>query len=280
MNGSGIPGAQGRFIPWPIRAIRVFMMNLLQSVPDWCFFKEGMDAPSYYARVKSLGFGGVELVDPKRWGAARAAGLPIVTMSAPGMMDGANKERNRTSILGQIRESLSTASANGIPIVIVFSGSRQGQDEGEGLRQCMTVFKELSGDAERLGVTLAFEMLNSIDHGDYMADSSRFGFDLAEAVGSHRFKILYDIYHMHRMGEDVMADILGHLSSIAHIHVAGSPRRDFPGTEQEIDYANIVKRVSVAGYKGFWGQEFVPTGKDPFSELESAGRLFSRYAEG
>jgi hydroxypyruvate isomerase len=255
-------------------------MNLLQSVPDWCFFKEGMDASSYYTQVKSLGFAGVELVDRKRWAAARAAGLPIVNLSAPGMMDGANKERNKTAILAQVRESLSSASANGIPIVIVFSGSRQGQDEAEGLRQCITVFKELSRDAEKLGVTLAFEMLNSIDHADYMADSSRFGFDLAHAVGSPRFKVLYDIYHMHRMGEDTLGDILGHLDAIVHIHVAGSPRRDFPGTDQEIDYANIVKRVTTAGYMGFWGQEFVPTTEDPLAELEAAGMLFTRYASG
>jgi len=256
------------------------MINLPQSVPDWCFYKEGMDASSYYARLSSLGYAGVEIVDPKRWAAARAAGLAIVNLAAPGMQDGVNKERNRISVSAQIRECLATANANGIPTVIVFSGSRQGQDDDEGLRQCITVFKELARDAERLGVTLAFEMLNSFEHTDYMADHSRFGFALAEAVGSPRFKILYDIYHMFRMGEDVLADLLGHRESIAHIHVAGSPRRDFPGTRQEIHYADIVKKVTAAGYTGFWGQEFLPSTDDPFTDLEAASMLFTRYAKG
>jgi hydroxypyruvate isomerase len=255
------------------------MVNLPQSVPDWCFLKEGVDASSYYARLKSLGYAGVEIVDPKRWDAARAAELSIVNLAAPGMQDGMNKESNRTALVAQIRECLSTASANGIPHVIVFSGNRQGQDDDEGLRHCTTVCAELARDAERLGVTLVFEMLNSLEHVDYMADHSRFGFALAEAVGSPRFKILYDIYHMFRMGEDVLANLLGHLDYIAHIHVAGSPRRDFPGTRQEIDYADIVKKVTAAGYTGFWGQEFLPSTDDPFTDLEAASMLFSRYAQ-
>jgi hydroxypyruvate isomerase len=256
------------------------MTNLPQSVPDWCFLKEGIDAYSYYARLKSLGYSGVEIVDPKRWDAARAAGLSIVNLAAPGMQDGVNKERNRAMLVPQIRESMATAKTNGIPTVIVFSGNRQGQDDGDGLRECITAFRELARDAERLGVTLAFEMLNSLEHTDYMADHSRFGFELVKAVGSPRLKILYDIYHMFRMGEDVLADLLGHLEHIAHIHVAGSPRRDFPGTRQEIDYADIVKRVTAAGYTGFWGQEFLPSKEDPFPELEAAVMLFSRYARG
>lgn len=254
------------------------MSTFPMSVPDWCFLKEGRDASAYYARLKAIGYAGVELVDPTRWGAARAAGLTIVNLAAPGMQDGVNKESNRAALVPQIRRSMETAKANGIPQVIVFSGNRQGQDDGDGLAQCIAVFKDLSRDAESLGVTLVFEMLNSIDHVDYMADGSRFGFDLAKAVSSPRFRILYDIYHMHRMGEEVLSDLSAHAEYIAHLHIAGSPRRDFPGTRQEIDYARIVKSVTSAGYKGFWGQEFLPSKDDPFSELEAAFMLFTRYA--
>jgi hydroxypyruvate isomerase len=236
-----------------------------------------MDARTYYGRLKSLGFTGVELLDPRHWDAARRAGLSIVNLAAPGMENGPNKERNRITVTAQMREALATARANDIPQVIVFSGSRQGQDDEDGLRQCIAVYRELAKDAEKLGVTLAFEMLNSFDHADYMADHAAFGFRLVEAVGSPRFKLVYDIYHMHRMGERVLDDILGHLPAIAHIHVAGSPHRDFPGTRQEIDYGTIVSRVHAAGYDGFWGQEFLPA-SDPFIELEAVSMLFTRYA--
>jgi hydroxypyruvate isomerase len=256
------------------------MSGILQSVPDWCFFKEGMDPVSYYRELKKLGYAGVEMVDPKRWDAARAAGLKIVNLGAPGIVDGPNKKARRAELVPQIRRSLETAAANGIPQVIVFSGNRQGQDDADGFAQCLSAYKELARDAERLGVTLAFEMLNKHDHPDYMADRSRFGFDLVKAVGSPRFLALYDIYHMQRMGEDALADILSNLEIICHLHVAGSPRRDFPGTRQDIDYGVIVKTVQAAGYTGFWGQEFLPGTGDPFAELEAALMLFNRYGKG
>jgi hydroxypyruvate isomerase len=253
------------------------MSKLRQSVPDWCFFKQGTDPRGYYARVKALGYDGVELVDESRWAAAREAGLRIVDLAAPGMQDGVNKKANHGTLLPQIRQALETAKANGIPNVIVFSGNRQGLDDAEGLKGCAAAYRELARDAERLGVTMLFEMLNAYDHPDYMADSARFGFDVVQAVGSPRFKVLYDVYHMHRMKEDALADMLAHLDVIEHVHVAGSPRRDFPGTLQEIDYATIVRRVAEAGYKGFWGQEFIPV-KEPLAELEAAVMLFNRYA--
>jgi hydroxypyruvate isomerase len=256
------------------------MGEIKLSAPDWCFLKEGMDPASYYRQTAACGYAGVEMVDPERWAAARAAGHSVVTMSAPGMQEGLNNQRHHAALIPQVRSCLETAKASGIPIVVAFSGSRHGQRDDEGMAECITAFRELARDAERLGVTLGFEMLNAHDHPDYMADRSRFGFELARAVGSPRFKVVYDIYHMHRMGEDVLADLLGHRDAICHIHVAGSPRRDFPGTRQEIDYARIVREVSAAGYDGFWGQEFLPGEDDPLVDLEAAAMLFRRYARG
>ncbi len=254
------------------------MKALPQSAPDWCFFKPGMDARSYYARLKAIGYMGAELVDPVRWDAAEAAGLPIVAVASPGIQEGLGVAAHHATLLPQIRASMEKAAARRIPRMIVFSGNREGQGDDECLANCITASRLLAHDAERLGVTLIFEMLNGTDHPGYAADRARFGFDLARAVDSPRFKVLYDIYHMHRMGEDVVSDILGNLPLIGHLHLAGSPRRDFPGTRQEIDYRRIVKEVVGAGYSGFWGQEWVPAHDDPWSELEAAFMLFTRYA--
>ena len=256
------------------------MKALPQSVPDWCFFKPGMDARTYYARLKAIGYAAVELVDPGRWDAAKAAGLLIANLPSPGMQDGLNMIANHAALLPQIRACMEQAKANGIPQVILFSGNRKGQANEVSLQNCLAASQSLVRDAERLGITIVFEMLNGIDHPDYAADRSRFGFELARAVGSPRFKVLYDIYHMHRMGEDVTADIVDNLPLIGHLHLAGSPKRDFPGTRQEIDYLRIVKAVTSAGYTGYWGQEWLPAHDDPGSELEAAVMLFSRYAAG
>src|SRR5581483_3709440 len=110
----------------------------------------------------------------------------------------------------------------------VFSGNRGSLSAAEGLSHCVTGLSQLVPEAEKLGVDLIFEMLNSYNHQDYQADHSAFGFELKKALPSGRFKILYDIYHMSRMGEDVLADLLAHRADITHIHVAETPDRGKP----------------------------------------------------
>ena len=83
-------------------------------------------------------------------------------------------------------------------------------------------------DAEKAGVILLFEMLNSFEHTDYQADSFKYGFDLVKSIKSKNLKLLYDIYHMERMGEDVIKDITRNLDVISHLHTAESSDRSLP----------------------------------------------------
>lgn len=243
------------------------------SAPDWCFYKDQGDAAAYYAALKHLGVAAVEMVDPSRFSATRAAGLPILNQSGPGMTRGLNRVANHAELLPAIRSLITTASAAGIPHVIVFSGNRAGQDDAEGKANVITALKALAPDAERVGVTLTFEMLCAQNHPDYQADHSAYGFDVARAVASPAVKVLYDIYHMSRMGEDVADDIVRHRELIAHLHTAESPERGVPRRHGEIDYASIIEAVVGAGYEGYWGLEFVPQG-DVMAELQDAIATF------
>jgi hydroxypyruvate isomerase len=252
------------------------MAKLRQSVPDWCFFRKDFEPATYYRRLGEIGCSGVEMVAPERWPAARAAGLEIVNLSAPGMQDGFNRLDRHAQLLPEIREAIAQAAANGIAQLIVFSGNRGSLGPEEGRGNCVRALKELAGAAEKSRVTLVFEMLNGHDHPDYQADSSAFGFEVVRAVGSPAVKVLYDIYHLHRMGEELAGPLLRNLDLVAHIHVAGSPRRDFPGPAQEIDYRDLIARVHAAGYRGCWGQEFIPR-RDPLQELEQAVGLFESF---
>jgi hydroxypyruvate isomerase len=49
------------------------------------------------------------------------------------------------------------------------------------------------------------------------------GVKLVEKVGSERFKLLYDIYHMQIMEGDVIHTIRDNHRHIAHYHTAGVP---------------------------------------------------------
>ena len=61
------------------------MKTMKLSAPDWCFFPKGADPDAYYRKLKSMGYSGVEMVEPERWQSAKNAGLEIVNLSGPGM---------------------------------------------------------------------------------------------------------------------------------------------------------------------------------------------------
>jgi len=247
------------------------------SAADWCFYPKVGDPARYYDTLKGLGIDGVEMVEPSRYAAARSAGLRIVTMSSPGMTRGLNRLEHHAELIPQIRDAIRQAGENEIPILIVFSGNRAGQSDAEGIENCRRGLEALLKDAERAGVTLGFEMLNTRDHPDYQADRGQFGFALVEAVGSPRLKLVYDIYHMESMGDDSAADIVRHLSSIAHLHVAERPRRSRPLADGNIRHGRIVPAVAEAGYNGYWGLEFIPS-EDARSDLREAAAVFRRPA--
>ena len=249
------------------------MTQLKISVPDWCFYGKLAEGPRYYELLGSLGVECVEMVPPERHAMARDAGLRILNQSGPGMQEGLNRFENHAQLLPQIRESLRSAAAAAIPLVIVFSGSSAGQAEAEGMENCRRGIEALLPEAERAGVVLGFEMLNIHDHPDYQACRGRYGFALAAGINSPWLKLVYDIYHMERMGDDSARDVAGNLGQIAHLHVAESPHRDKPLAHGVIRYESIVPLIVKAGYDGVWGLEFIPRG-DPLGDLrESIGML-------
>ncbi|HOX06732.1 MAG TPA: TIM barrel protein [Planctomycetota bacterium] len=249
------------------------MARLRQSAAEWCFFQKQHRPETYYRRLAEIGFAGVEMVDPARWEAARGAGLELVNLSGPGMTDGFNRLERHAALLPEVRAAIARAAAGGVGQVIVFSGNRGALGLEEGRKNCVRALKELARTAEQARVTLAFEMLNSQDHPDYQADSAAYGFDVVRAVSSPRMRVLYDVYHMQVMGQDLLGTLLPNLELVSHIHVAGNPGRAFPGPDQEIDYRRLVAAVHAAGYRGCWGHEFLPA-RDSLEELEAAFRLF------
>ncbi len=101
----------------------------------------------------------------------------------------------------------------------------------------------------------------------------RVGSEAGQGVGSDRFKLLYDIYHMQIMEGDVIATILKNKDYIGHYHTAGVPGRHELDENQELNYPPIVRAIISTGFKGWLGQEFIPRGKDPIASLEQAVKL-------
>jgi hydroxypyruvate isomerase len=243
------------------------------SAADWAYYSKANPPESFYGRLRAMGYEGIEMVDPSRWRQARDAGLKILNLSGPGMEKGLNRKAHHAELIPKIKDAIATAGANGIPQVIVFSGNRDGQPDAEGIAHCRLALEALLADAEKNRVTLVFEMLNSYEHKDYQADHGAYGFELIRQIGSPALKLLYDVYHMERMGDDSARDIVAHLPTIAHLHLAESPRRDRPMPGGVINYAKIVPAVRKAGYNGYWGMEFI-AGEDSLADLREAREFF------
>ncbi|HVE78995.1 MAG TPA: TIM barrel protein, partial [Gemmatimonadaceae bacterium] len=156
---------------------------------------------------------------------------------------------------------------------ICFSGNRDGVSDEQGLETCARGLAALLPAAERRGVTLCMELLNSkVDHPGYQCDRTAWGGRLVERVGSPRFKLLYDIYHMQIMEGDVIRTIRDHHGHIAHYHTAGVPGRHEIDDSQELNYPAIMRAIAESGFAGYVAQEFIPT-RDPRTSLAEAVRL-------
>ena len=120
--------------------------------------------------------------------------------------------------------------------------------------------KALARLAETANVTLLLEPLNTaLDHRRCFLNSSALGVETVRRVSSPHVKLLYDIYHMSMMGEDVVTQIKNNLEWIGYFHVADKPGRHEPGTGT-IDYSAVNRLLRQAQYEGFIGMEFSALG--------------------
>jgi hydroxypyruvate isomerase len=252
--------------------------RLKQSVCQWCFNKMPLD--ELCAAAAAMGLVSVELLQPKDFPVLRKHGLICAMVSNPsaragnvtvgGIPNAWNRLEYHDALVPAYEAQLRATAEAGYPNLICFSGNRAGLADEQGLANCAVGLKRIVGLAEKLGVTLCMELLNSrVNHPDYMCDRTEWGVELVRRVGSERFKLLYDIYHMQIMEGDVIATIRRHHALIAHYHTAGVPGRHELDENQELFYPAIMRAIVDTGYQGYIGQEFIPRGPDPLVALRA-----------
>lgn len=247
------------------------------SVCRWCFSDLSVDELSRAA--KRIGLQSVELLEPNEWATARAHGLTCAVGYAPAgdpktrLTVGWNRAANHEWLVPGYERGIALAAAAGVPNVICFSGNRAGLSDAAGLEACAAGLRALMPAAERQRVTVVMELLNSkVDHADYQCDRTAWGVALVERVGSPRFKLLYDVYHMQVMEGDVIRTLRQHHEHIAHYHVAGVPGRHEPDASQELHYPAVMRALAELGFAGYVAQEFIPT-REPLVALADAVRI-------
>ena len=144
-------------------------------------------------------------------------------------------------------------------------------DEETGLKHCVAGLKKVLSLAEKHGITLVMELLNSrVDHPDYMCDKSAWGIELCKRLGSSNFGLLFDIYHMQIMEGDIIATIKKNHQYFPHYHTGGVPGRNEIDETQELNYPAIMRAIADTGYKGWVAQEFIPARPDKLASLKQA----------
>jgi hydroxypyruvate isomerase len=242
-----------------------------QTVCQWCYGK--MKVEDLAANAARMGLKGMDLVGPEHWATLKKYNLIGTMTPSHGITKGLNRKENWEECLGKIRKGIENSAEAGYPNVICFSGNREGMDDEEGLKNCAEALKQVVGLAEEKKVTVCMELLNSkVNHKDYMCDRSPWGVKLCKAVGSERFKLLYDIYHMQIMEGDVIATIKRDHQYFAHYHTGGVPGRHEIDETQELYYPAIMNAIVATGYKGWVGQEFIPA-REPMASLAQAAKI-------
>ncbi len=250
------------------------------SVCKWCY--PNISVEDLAKAGKEFGLQSVELLGPKDWPAAQKFGLTCAMASNPtvdglgGIPKAFNRVEHHDKLVAAYEDLIPKAMNAGLQNVICFSGNREKLADEQGLENCAAGLKRLMATCEKNKITLAMELLNSkVNHPDYQCDHTAWGVELVKRVGSERFKLLYDIYHMQIMEGDVIHTIGENHQYIAHYHTGGVPGRNEIDETQELNYPVIIKAIEATGFKGFVAQEFVPKRANALGSLEQGIRICS-----
>jgi hydroxypyruvate isomerase len=245
--------------------------RLRQSVCRWTL---PGSLPDICQRVRALGLQGIDLLHTDEWEVARAAGLTC-SMGYASRRDhfienGFNDPANHAMLIEELTAAIPRAAQAGVPNVIAMFGNRRGRSEAQGIANCAAGLAKVAPLAERHGVTVCVELLNSkVDHADYQGDHTAFGVAVMEKVGSPRVKLLYDIYHMQIMEGDLIRTIGANRQWIGHFHTGGVPGRHDIDDSQELNYHAVAAAIADGGFAGFVAHEFTAKG-DPYAGLAAA----------
>ncbi len=265
------------------------------SIQDLCSMAKGLHA-------------GIDLPPQTDWPAIKEAGVTIGSVVADMGKNAAgeqiapfevgfNDPKHAALVRQKTIETLEAAFKVGIKHMIVFTGMDTKESRDVQFDRIVKGFTEkpeggesIMEIAERCGVTMDMEMLNTKadpvtwrGHPGYLGDSTDEVAALVRKVrevsGKDNLGLLFDLYHVSTMGEDIHKKIDAHHDVITYAHAAGE-KRNADGTPapdtrgpltkegQVIDYAK-----AIAHLRGYLPdvpllQEFISEETDPAKVIE------------
>lgn len=255
------------------------------SVVPWGFFPEASTTEAI-ERTAAAGADAIELLDlgeltpDEVRECAADHGIDVAVVQASGetttIDDASPALADPDSVEQSIRElesSIETAAAAGAANVLLLTGQRQPTIPRHAQHSAIVeVLRAVAPRAEDAGVTLVPEVLNTVkDHPGYYLSDPGEGVEITDAVDSPAVGILLDVYHQQLQHGDVIRTVRGAADAIGHVHFADAPGRNEPGTG-EVATGRVLRALDDAGYDGYVGAEFTPTG-DPDEALREVVEL-------
>ncbi len=253
--------------------------RIRHSVMGWCF--NPLPNPDLITACHRMGMTAVEGIDASHYPQLRELGMKPSLVGSHGFKEGPANRAYHARCLKELREGIDRAVEFGAPGVITFTGMRERDLSDAVMEQnCLDCWKEVVGYAEQKGINLCLEHLNSRDsshpmkgHPGYFGDDVNRCVRLIERIGSPRFRLLFDIYHVQIMHGDVIRHLRTHRDVIGHIHTAGVPGRGELDETQELNYPAIMRAILDLGYTGYVAHEFIPTWPDKLAALRHGVRV-------
>jgi hydroxypyruvate isomerase len=248
------------------------------SVCKWCYPKISLE--DLCVAGKEMGLTSVELLNPSDFPTLKKHGLVCAMVSNPvieglgGIERAWNRVEHHDRLVQAYEQRIKEVADAGLTNLICFSGNRAGLDDEKGIENCALGLKRIMASAEKQKINIVMELLNSrVNHKDYQCDHTEWGVELCKKIGSERFKLLYDIYHMQIMEGDLIVRIKKFNPYIAHYHTGGVPGRNEIDETQEINYPAVMKAIVETGFKGHVAQEFIPKREDKIASLKQGVQI-------
>ena len=160
-----------------------------------------------------------------------------------------------------IQDAVATAKRVGCRRLNILAGNRPaGVSERLLRRTVVENLKRGAPVAAEAGITLLIEMLNAWESPRYFLDRLELGLDIVREVGEPNVRFQFDCYHVQRMEGQLIDGLIRNLPWIGHLQIADVPGRHEPGTG-EIHYERVLAALDKAGYDGYVGLEYRPSGR-------------------
>lgn len=226
--------------------------------------------------IKNIGFNAIDLVGPQGWDTLKKHDVECSMCNGAelGIPRGWNDPQYHEQLIKNYTELIPQVAKYRYKNLICFSGNRNGMDDETGMKNCAEGLKKIMSLAEKHGVIIQMELLNSkVNHKDYMCDLSPWGVELCKMIDSENFKLLFDIYHMQIDEGDLIRSIQTNHQFFGHYHTAGNPGRNELDENQEINYPAVMRAIVATGYKGYVSHEFIPKSEDKIAALTQAVQI-------